>query len=746
MHNFAQKPKSAKQNTPTKPMTSGRTHVGQCSEMNSILHWQRTIGDQAVERLLQSGAEELKAELTEVSSPRIGHDFSQIPIHPPAGGAIQTKFAIIKPGDSLEQEADLGANQKMASSEQRAVSGSPPRIQCKPTISAPSDRCEREANEVADKVMRMSDPAPINSIPDAIQRRCAKCDDKEVNPTQIKPMPSANTEVGLETDAATSAAIRGGIPLSKDLLAYFEPRFGEDFSSVRVHTDASAAQSARYVNANAYTVGHDLVFGFGQFKPGTHDGKRLIAHELVHVVQQKGSMVAAIQRDPHDHAPEVPVTSPSVPADRAAYQRYLETLRETMAKPKVTDTNLAKIIEKLYRDHPEIGSGSTAAAIRHELETGFATKGTRHLQAGHERMNMLADWLKNQKKLQNLETEMRAGRVPKRPLPGKLAPASDVATAEHLFLDLQQSVHSGYYADFEITFHPSAGGPAGGVDPVQMTDDITSQSPRRDAFGGERGGGESTLEKVASGESRAGRFARLGTVLEFAGPFVDAALMLLNYTQINIDRSAWQKLSKEKLLPIVYEQLKARSAEIAKIGQQPDSLYGVYANVGCELHFKVVPSATGRSLGSLKLYDVRFMGLSITTHDVENVAWNKERGRKEQEGIQDATFSILLGIPPNPEIERASDTFRTSTPWSSQPTNPPLYFSKDFQRRGPLLPQPMSIDALYHWARTNHPHLLDDPTLSMEIQNSNEFTGSQRAREKALIELHRKIQEEKVSF
>jgi hypothetical protein len=76
-----------------------------------------------------------------------------------------------------------------------------------------------------------------------------------------------------------------------------ELRFGFDFSQVRVHTDAQAAESARAVNALAYTVGSDIVFGAGQYAPGTAAGKRLLAHELTHVVQQ-GSKPAALQRQP----------------------------------------------------------------------------------------------------------------------------------------------------------------------------------------------------------------------------------------------------------------------------------------------------------------------------------------------------------------------------------------------------------------------------------------------------------------
>jgi hypothetical protein len=77
-----------------------------------------------------------------------------------------------------------------------------------------------------------------------------------------------------------------GQALDRETRAFFEPRFGHDFSSVRVHTDAQAAESARAVEASAYTVGRDIVFGAGRYRPGTAGGNRLLAHELTHVVQQ----------------------------------------------------------------------------------------------------------------------------------------------------------------------------------------------------------------------------------------------------------------------------------------------------------------------------------------------------------------------------------------------------------------------------------------------------------------------------
>ena len=87
-----------------------------------------------------------------------------------------------------------------------------------------------------------------------------------------------------------------GQPLDADTRAFMEPRFGHDFSKVRVHADMKAAESARAVNAQAYTVGRDVVFGAGQYAPATTSGRQLLAHELTHALQQG-------QRAPVGNAP-----------------------------------------------------------------------------------------------------------------------------------------------------------------------------------------------------------------------------------------------------------------------------------------------------------------------------------------------------------------------------------------------------------------------------------------------------------
>jgi hypothetical protein len=189
-----------------------------------------------------------------------------------------------------------------------------PTLQAKLTISHPHDRYEQEADRVADQVMRMPGGTAVSDQPSAlsekVQRACAPCAAggspcpkcAEEESVQRKPLASTITSllqrtggasasgVGLEASSDEEARINtirgGGQSLPESVRAFFEPRFGADFSQVRVHTDPNAAASAQGVNALAYTVGRDVVFGAGQYAPGTDHGNRLLAHELTHVVQQ----------------------------------------------------------------------------------------------------------------------------------------------------------------------------------------------------------------------------------------------------------------------------------------------------------------------------------------------------------------------------------------------------------------------------------------------------------------------------
>ena len=120
-----------------------------------------------------------------------------------------------------------------------------------------------------------------------------------------------------------------GQPLDSGTRAYMEPRFGHDFSKIRIHADAKAAESARAINALAYTLGQDVVFGQGQYAPGTSEGRMLLGHELTHVVQQTKLVDNKVQRvcGPQNIPPASDCTSSStnVPVSLLTSRPFLFT-------------------------------------------------------------------------------------------------------------------------------------------------------------------------------------------------------------------------------------------------------------------------------------------------------------------------------------------------------------------------------------------------------------------------------------
>ena len=173
---------------------------------------------------------------------------------------------------------------------QRVVRG----IQAKLKIGQPGDIYEQEADRVADEVMRMPEPKVKRQAEE--EKEEEEKEKEEI--LQTKEVPSQIPEVTSEFESRIQSLKDGGQPLPKSARAFFEPRFGQDFSRVRAHTDAQAAETAQTLNARAFTMGHDIVFGAGQYVPGTSEGRRLMAHELTHVMQQGAATV--IRRDPNN--------------------------------------------------------------------------------------------------------------------------------------------------------------------------------------------------------------------------------------------------------------------------------------------------------------------------------------------------------------------------------------------------------------------------------------------------------------
>ncbi len=171
-----------------------------------------------------------------------------------------------------------------------------PLIQAKLAVGSANDQYEQEADRVAEQIVRMPEsaltaPATLQSSA-AVQRKCA-CggtgDDECSCGIQRKAQPE---ESGGSHDApqiVNQVLGSAGQPLGPDIRAYMEPRFGRDFSHVRVHTDSRAAESAGAVDALAYTVGQDIGFASGKYSSSSESGRRLLAHELAHVIQQDWS-------------------------------------------------------------------------------------------------------------------------------------------------------------------------------------------------------------------------------------------------------------------------------------------------------------------------------------------------------------------------------------------------------------------------------------------------------------------------
>ena len=156
-------------------------------------------------------------------------------------------------------------------------------LQAKLAIGAGNDPLELEADRVADQVLARSRPTGVGAAPLRVQR--------------FTPRATEQTP-----DAAPASVERvldqPGAPLQPALRLDMEQHFGHDFSHVRVHADAAADDSAREVSARAYTVGHDIVFGANRYAPGTSEGRRLLAHELTHVLQQGAQRPHQLQRCP----------------------------------------------------------------------------------------------------------------------------------------------------------------------------------------------------------------------------------------------------------------------------------------------------------------------------------------------------------------------------------------------------------------------------------------------------------------
>jgi len=170
------------------------------------------------------------------------------------------------------------------------------RVQRKLSVGAADDPLEKEADHIADKVMRMPNPEPISfsTSKNVIDRKCSECEKEEE--LQRK---ESNGETASAPPIVQDVLSSSGRPLDTDARSFLEPRFNYNFSDVRIHDNDLAAKSASSINALAYTSGNNIVFNSGQYNTNSDSGKRLLAHELTHVVQQGGGIAPLVQKLDH---------------------------------------------------------------------------------------------------------------------------------------------------------------------------------------------------------------------------------------------------------------------------------------------------------------------------------------------------------------------------------------------------------------------------------------------------------------
>jgi hypothetical protein len=252
--------------------------------------------------------------------------------------AIQAKLKVGPVGDKYEREADNVADHVLrmggpANPHRSQKDG----VQARPLASSITPLVQRLASFITSSVQRQGEEEEIQTKP-LVQRQ----EDEEEIQTKsfVQRRKDGGFDAGPRIEGRLAALKGGGSPLPGNVRAYMEPRFGADFSGVRLHTGSEAMQMNRELQAHAFTHGQDIYLGAGAKSPGSPGGNHLLAHELAHTIQQTGSR----DRIARWGGPGVPTTHEDVTKDafkgpgnlKEAYsepaQEYIAAFTENMDK------------------------------------------------------------------------------------------------------------------------------------------------------------------------------------------------------------------------------------------------------------------------------------------------------------------------------------------------------------------------------------------------------------------------------
>lgn len=275
------------------------------------------------------------------------HAFDRLRVHAHSAPAVQPKLFIGAPGDRFEQEADAVAEQVMR--------------QAQPTEPAASRSVAplpgRASAAGGFETLQRQSVSPFSIDDGLLTEADGEPEGDAAPPLQAKLAPGGRPGVAPGVAGRIQALRAQGSPLPAPVRSFMETRFGHDFGKVRVHTGSAATAVAARINARAFTIGRDIVFGDGQFASHSAAGQRLIAHELTHVVQQ-------------GHAPKLAQAAGRAGAAREPGADVRAPQRALVSNP---DPQAALI--RRVKWHPNKSSGKTSAPWGSGGPTGEVLKG-----------------------------------------------------------------------------------------------------------------------------------------------------------------------------------------------------------------------------------------------------------------------------------------------------------------------------------------------------------------------------------
>lgn len=251
-------------------------------------------------------------------------------------------------------------------------------LQAKLRINKPGDIYEKEANRVAEQMMKMPEPKVVQGMPvsgrvagSLVQRRCPRCEEKLRFTSEAAP----------DIEANINANRGNGKPLPGSVQAFFEPRFGHDFSRIRMYNDSNADMLNRMLNARAFTTGQDIFFKQGEYNPESTEGRKLLAHELTHTVQQDQSGVRRMQihdissLQGHAFLQRLGANPGCTPAERTTIHQAIYNARGWLNKaiPKLEASPLSTAVTASLRRNfgPTYGVAANAALIVGRLRSAY---------------------------------------------------------------------------------------------------------------------------------------------------------------------------------------------------------------------------------------------------------------------------------------------------------------------------------------------------------------------------------------